>query len=170
VPGIHEFSHKIDVDGRDKPGHDGLVFRRQHQFAFRTGRCRNFGKDCRKGTISSPGARVYEASMSKDVLSRLAAIIKSRRTARPEDSHTRRLLDEAPLKPAKKLGEEAVEVAIAALAQDKKALIGETADMLYHLLVLLESREVTLDEVFEELERRMALTAVGEKRQKTASR
>jgi phosphoribosyl-ATP pyrophosphohydrolase len=108
--------------------------------------------------------------MRKDVLSRLAAIIKSRRTARPEDSHTRRLLDEAPLKPAKKLGEEAVEVAIAALAQDKKALIGETADMLYHLLVLLESREVTLDEVFEELERRMALTAVGEKRPKTASR
>ena len=108
--------------------------------------------------------------MSKDVLSRLAAIIKSRRTAPPEDSHTRRLLDEAPLKPAKKLGEEAVEVAIAALAQDKKALIGETADMLYHLLVLLESREVTLDEVFEELERRMTLTAVGEKRPKTASR
>jgi phosphoribosyl-ATP pyrophosphohydrolase len=108
--------------------------------------------------------------MSKDVLSRLAAIIKSRRNARPEDSHTRRLLDEAPLKPAKKLGEEAVEVAIAALAQDKKALVGETADMLYHLLVLLESREVTLDEVFDELERRMALTAVGEKRQKAASR
>ena len=108
--------------------------------------------------------------MIKDVLSRLAAIIKSRRTARPEDSHTRRLLDEAPLKPAKKLGEEAVEVAIAAIAQDKKALIGETADMLYHLLVLLESREISLDEVFDELERRMALTAVGEKRQKTASR
>ena len=61
-------------------------------------------------------------------------------------------------------------MAIAALAQDKKALIGETADMLYHLLVLLESREVTLDEVFEELERRMTLTAVGEKRPKTASR
>jgi phosphoribosyl-ATP pyrophosphohydrolase len=109
-------------------------------------------------------------SMSRDVLSRLAAVIKSRRTARPEDSHTRRLLDGAPLKPAKKLGEEAVEVAIAALVQDKKALIGETADMLYHLLVLLESREVTLDEVFDELERRMALTAVGEKRQKTAAR
>ncbi|HXG80086.1 MAG TPA: phosphoribosyl-ATP diphosphatase [Methyloceanibacter sp.] len=108
--------------------------------------------------------------MSKDVLSRLAAIIKSRRSARPEDSHTRRLLDEAPVKPAKKLGEEAVEVAIAAIAQDKKALIGETSDLLYHLLVLLESREVTLEEVFEELERRMTLTAVGEKRTKAASR
>ncbi len=108
--------------------------------------------------------------MSKDVLSRLAAIIKARRSARPEDSHTRRLLDEAPVKPAKKLGEEAVEVAIAALAQDKDALVGETADLLYHLLVVLESREVDLDEVFDELERRMALTAVGEKRQKAASR
>jgi len=108
--------------------------------------------------------------MSKDVLSRLAAIIKSRRSARPEDSHTRRLLDEAPVKPAKKLGEEAVEVAIAAIAQDKKALIGETSDLLYHLLVLLESRDVTLDEVFEELERRMTLTAVGDKRPKAASR
>ncbi|MGH6792832.1 MAG: phosphoribosyl-ATP diphosphatase [Methyloceanibacter sp.] len=108
--------------------------------------------------------------MSKDVLSRLAAIIKSRRQARPEDSHTRRLLDGAPVKPAKKLGEEAVEVAIAALVQDDKALIGETADMLYHLLVLLESRDVSLDDVLAELERRMALTAVGQKRQKTASR
>lgn len=108
--------------------------------------------------------------MSKDVLSRLAAIIKSRRTARPEDSHTRRLLDEAPIKPAKKLGEEAVEVAIAALAQDKNALVAESADLLYHLLVVLESRGVALDEVLDEMERRMALTAVGEKRQKTASR
>jgi phosphoribosyl-ATP pyrophosphohydrolase len=108
--------------------------------------------------------------MSKNVLNRLAAVIKSRRQARPEDSHTKRLLDDAPLKPAKKLGEEAVEVAIAAIAQDDKALINETADMLYHLLVLLESREIALDDVFAELERRMALTAVGEKRQKTASR
>ena len=76
--------------------------------------------------------------MSNDVLHRLAATIKERRTARPEDSHTRRLLDGAPIKPAKKLGEEAVEVAIAALAQDKDALILETADLLYHLLVVLE--------------------------------
>ena len=75
-----------------------------------------------------------------DVLGRLAATIKARRTARPEDSHTRRLLDGAPIKPAKKLGEEAVEVAIAALAQDDAALIAETADLLYHLLVVLESR------------------------------
>src|SRR5262245_59221553 len=129
-----------------------------------------FGEYLRSFLFQVPRRRCMRQVMSKDVLSRLAAIIKSRRHARPEDSHTRRLLDEAPIKPAKKLGEEAVEVAIAALAQDKKALIGETADLLYHLLVVLESRGVALDDVLDELERRMALTAVGEKRQKTASR
>lgn len=107
--------------------------------------------------------------MSDDVLHRLAATIKERRTARPEDSHTRRLLDGAPIKPAKKLGEEAVEVAIAALAQDKDALILETADLLYHLLVVLESRRVSLDDVLGELERRMSATAL-QKSRKAASR
>ena len=104
-----------------------------------------------------------------DVFGRLAANIKARRTARPEDSHTRRLLDEAPLKPAKKLGEEAVEVAIAALAQDNAALIAEAADLLYHLLVVLESRHIGLDDVLGELERRMGATDLAQKR-KAASR
>jgi phosphoribosyl-ATP pyrophosphohydrolase len=108
-------------------------------------------------------------SMSNDVLTRLAAIIKARRTARPEESHTRRLLDEAPLKPAKKLGEEAVEVAIAAIAQDDHALIAETADLLYHLLVVLEARDISLDEVYGELERRMGATELAQKRRKAAS-
>ena len=108
--------------------------------------------------------------MSNDVLSRLADTIKARRTARPEDSHTRRLLDDAPVKPAKKLGEEAVEVAIAAIAQDKAALVGETADLLYHLLVVLESRHIALDDVFDELERRMSATNLEQKRRKAAAR
>jgi len=105
--------------------------------------------------------------MSNPVLDTLAATIKARRTADPADSHTRRLLDEAPLKPAKKLGEEAVEVALAAMGQDKPELIAETADLLYHLLVVLESRDVTLDEVYGELERRMAATEL--KQRKAAS-
>ena len=65
-------------------------------------------------------AAVYEPRHEPKRRARVASppIIKARRTARPEDSHTRRLLDGAPIKPAKKLGEEAVEVAIAALAQD----------------------------------------------------
>ena len=104
--------------------------------------------------------------MSNDALDRLAAIIKDRRTATLEDSYTKRLLAE-PIKPAKKVGEEGVEVAIAAIAQDKPALIAETADLLYHLLVVLESRDVTLEEVFEELERRMGTT--DEQKRKAAS-
>ena len=104
-----------------------------------------------------------------DVLGRLAANIKARRTARPEDSHTRRLLDGAPVKPAKKLGEEAVETAIAAIAQDDAALIAEAADLLYHLLVVLESRHIALEDVMGELERRMGVTDLAQKR-KAASR
>ena len=103
-----------------------------------------------------------------DVLGRLAANIKARRTARPEDSHTRRLLDDAPVKPAKKLGEEAVEAAIAAIAQDDAALIAEAADVLYHLLVVLESRHIALEEVMGELERRMGATDLAQKRKATA--
>jgi len=104
--------------------------------------------------------------MSNDALDRLAATITARRTATLEDSYTKRLLDD-PIKPAKKVGEEAVEVAIAAVAQDKTALISETADLLYHLLVLLESREVTLEEVYQELERRMG--EADQKQRKAAS-
>ena len=134
------------------------------------GKCPLFSKDFQDGTIPSPVAAVYEPDMSNDVLSRLAAIIKARRNARPEDSHTRRLLDGAPIKPAKKLGEEALEVAIAALAQDDNALILESADLLYHFLVVLESRGIMLDDVLAELERRMSATALEQKKRKTASR
>jgi phosphoribosyl-ATP pyrophosphohydrolase len=93
--------------------------------------------------------------MSNTALDRLAAVIKNRREATLEESYTKRLLSE-PMKPAKKVGEEGVEVTIAAIAEDKPALIAETADLLYHLLVVLETRDVTLDEVYDELERRMA--------------
>ena len=105
--------------------------------------------------------------MSNDALEQLAAIIKARRDAPQETSYTKRLLAE-PLKPAKKLGEEAVEVALAAISEDKTALISETADLLYHLLVVLESRDVTLPEVYAELQRRMA-EADEKKKRKAAS-
>lgn len=103
--------------------------------------------------------------MSKDALDQLATSIKARRKASAGESYTKRLLDE-PLKSAKKVGEEGVEVALAAVGQDKAALVSETADLLYHLLVVLESRDVTLDEVRDELERRMVAT---DEKQKAAS-
>ncbi len=105
-------------------------------------------------------------AMSKTVLERLVATIKDRRRAPAEASYTRRLLDD-PIKPAKKVGEEGVEVAIAATAQDKAALVTETADLLYHLLVLLEARDVALDEIWAELEARMG--EADEKRRKAPS-
>src|SRR4029079_19769211 len=103
-----------------------------------------------------------------DVLGRLAANIKARRTARPEDSHTRRLLDGAPVKAAQKLGVEAVEADIAGISQDDGALIAEAADVLYHLLVVLESRHIALEEVMGELERRMGATDLAQKRKAKA--
>ena len=98
---------------------------------------------------------INKVLQSETALERLAATIKARREASAETSYTKRLLSE-PLKPAKKLGEEGVEVALAAVSEDKAALISETADLLYHLLVVLESRDVTLEEVYAELEHRMA--------------
>lgn len=100
--------------------------------------------------------------MSKHPLDRLSAIIKARANAPHEASYTRRLLDD-PVKPAKKVGEEGVEVAIAAVAQDRPALISETADLLYHLLVLLHARDVTLEDVCAELEQRMIEAEAGGK-------
>lgn len=92
--------------------------------------------------------------MSKNALDRLAATIRERRTEAADKSYTRQLLDD-PIKSAKKVGEEGVEVAIAATAQDRNALLEECADLLYHFLVLLESRNIALDEVCEVLEQRM---------------
>jgi phosphoribosyl-ATP pyrophosphohydrolase len=64
------------------------------------------------------------------------------------------LLDDGPAKIAQKVGEEAVEVVVAALAQDQGRLVSESADLLYHLLVLLHSKQVPLERVWQELEQR----------------
>ena len=105
--------------------------------------------------------------MSTDVLNRLSGIIKARRDAKPEASYTKRLLDGGPIEPAKKLGEEAVETAIAALAQDDEALAGEAADLIYHLLVVLEYRGVGFDAVLDELDRRMGPSGLQDKKRKS---
>ncbi len=101
--------------------------------------------------------------MADDILSSLAATIAARRQASSDTSYTRQLLDGGPAKCARKLGEEAVETVIAALGEDDKALTGEAADLIYHLLVLLEARQVPLAEVLKRLEGRMGQSGLQEK-------
>jgi phosphoribosyl-ATP pyrophosphohydrolase len=96
-------------------------------------------------------------------LETLAGIIAQRARAGGERSYTRKLLDEGPEKCAKKLGEEAMETALAAVSGDKNAVVAESADLLYHLLVVLEARGVKLAEVYAELERRTARSGIDEK-------
>lgn len=101
--------------------------------------------------------------MTEDVLQRLAALINARRTESASKSYTRELLDAGPERCAKKLGEEATETIIAALAQDNRALTREAADLVYHLLVLLESKRVPLSDVLTELQSRMGTSGLAEK-------
>jgi phosphoribosyl-ATP pyrophosphohydrolase len=101
--------------------------------------------------------------MTDDALQRLAATIHARRKEPASKSYTRELLDAGPERCARKLGEEATETIIAALMQDGPALTREAADLLYHLLVLLESRRVPLGDVLAELERRMDTSGHAEK-------
>ena len=104
--------------------------------------------------------------MSKNVLRHLAETIAERRNETADKSYTKKLLDGGPELCAKKLGEEAAEVVIAGVAQDEAALKAEAADLLYHLLVLLESRDVPFDDVLEVLEGRMGLSGLEEKAQR----
>ena len=101
--------------------------------------------------------------MTDDVLQRLAALISSRRTESASKSYTRELLDAGPERCARKLGEEATETVIAALVQDKRALTREAADLVYHLLVLLESKRVPLADVLAELQSRISTSGLAEK-------
>jgi phosphoribosyl-ATP pyrophosphohydrolase len=101
--------------------------------------------------------------MTDEVLQRLAAMIRSRRSESAANSYTRQLIDAGPERCAKKLGEEATETVIAALGSDTGALTREAADLVYHLLVLLECRQVAWDDVLAELQARMGTSGLAEK-------
>ena len=96
-------------------------------------------------------------------LDRLAATIAARKGADPETSWTAKLLARGPEKCAEKFGEEAVEAIIEAVKGDRARLTAEAADVLYHLLVMLAARDVTLDEVLTELDRRGGTSGLAEK-------
>ncbi|TCM85165.1 phosphoribosyl-ATP diphosphatase [Rhodovulum steppense] len=97
------------------------------------------------------------------VLERLADIIEARKGADPESSWTAKLLAKGPEKCAEKFGEEAIEAVIEAVRGDRDRLTAEAADVLYHLLVMLAARDVTLDAVLAELERREGTGGLAEK-------
>jgi phosphoribosyl-ATP pyrophosphohydrolase len=113
--------------------------------------------------MSRRGTPSRKAHIPMFSLDDLARTIASRASASAEKSYTRSLLDKGPIGAAKKFGEEAVEFIIAATGQEDPALRAEAADVLYHLLVVLEARGVKLVEVLDELERRTLRSGHEEK-------
>ena len=101
--------------------------------------------------------------VSSQVLDRLWDVVQARRDADPALSHSARLLSRGTAKVAQKFGEEAVECLIEAVAGNNEALVAESADVLYHLLVLWVSSNVHPSEVWAELERREGISGVAEK-------
>ena len=102
-----------------------------------------------------------------DILADLAQTIADRRGADPSLSYVAKLLAGGTPLAARKLGEEAVETIVAALSGDKAELTAEAADLLFHLLILLESRDVTLDTVLAELDRREGVSGLTERAART---
>jgi phosphoribosyl-ATP pyrophosphohydrolase/phosphoribosyl-AMP cyclohydrolase len=112
------------------------------------------GPTCHNGTESC-----FAAAASADVdrfafLPVLEATIANRMADKPEDSYTARLLAQGPGRIAQKIGEEGVETALAAVTRDDAGLLGECADLLYHVMVLLKSRNLELGDVVTELRSR----------------
>ena len=109
------------------------------------------GPTCHRGTTSCFGEGEAEGA---GFLAALARIVAIRAAADPKDSYTARLLAEGPQRIAQKLGEEGVELALAAVARDKEGCVEETADLLYHLTVLMQARGFGWDEVARVLQAR----------------
>ena len=135
---------RLDCDG-------DTVLYRVHQ----TGpACHTGAPTCFATAVTPEGAAEARPDGGGHTLSRLAATVAERARTRPEGSYTASLLARGVPAIAQKVGEEAVEVVVAATAQDGGRVASETADLLYHLLVLLEARDVPLASVWAELEGR----------------
>lgn len=102
-----------------------------------------------------------------DFLTQLEAVIAERRRADPDASYVARLTRKGRAKIAQKLGEEAVETVIAAMADDGAEAVKEAADLLFHLLVLLADMGLSLDDVVAELQRREGVSGIAEKAGRT---
>ena len=139
---------RLDCDG------DTVLFRvEQTGPACHTGARTCFSTVGRRGS-GTAGPLVAGEDPGGHLLTRLAATIAARATERPEGSYTVQLLDQGIAKVSQKIGEEAVELVVAANAEDDARVAAESADLLYHLLVLLQARGITVDAVLRELEHR----------------
>ncbi|WP_414897332.1 phosphoribosyl-ATP diphosphatase [Rhodovulum sp. YEN HP10] len=98
-----------------------------------------------------------------EALARLAATVEARKGADPDTSWTAKLFSKGPEKCAEKFGEEAVEAIIEAVRGDRVRLTAEAADVVYHLLVMLAARDVSLADVAAELARREGVSGIAEK-------
>ena len=116
--------------------------------------CHTGARSCFGEPVTLDAAKVSAPTRFPIAMERLAATIHARRDASPDASYTAKLLAGGVDRIGKKIGEEATEVVIAAKNDDVNELIWETSDLLYHLLVMLESRGVSLDTVGAELARR----------------
>ncbi len=103
-----------------------------------------------------------------DTLTRLEATIARRLTASPDESYVAKLNSKGLAKIAQKVGEEAVETVIAAMSGEREELVSESADLLMHLLVLLQKKGVALEEVMAELDRREGVSGLDEKASRSA--
>jgi len=98
-----------------------------------------------------------------DTLSRLEQTIAARRAASPDESYVAKLNAKGVPKIAQKVGEEATEAVIAALSGSNEELVGESADLIFHLMVLLQAKGISFDHVLGELDRREGLSGLEEK-------
>ena len=100
------------------------------------------------------------------ILERLDLTIQRKITESPNKSHTAKLLKKGTEKCAEKFGEEAIELIVASVKKKKKEIIGEAADTLYHMFVLLRSKNISINEVLTELASREGISGIEEKRQR----
>lgn len=116
------------------------------------------GPACHLGSVTCFGD---DPGPGLGFLAHLRSIVRKRKKEKPKGSYVGDLLARAPKRPAQKVGEEGVEVAMAAVSEDDEALVGEAADLVFHLMVLLESRDLSLDDVVDVLRKRHALRAAN---------
>jgi len=114
------------------------------------------GPTCHTGTITCFGNEPVTAAERISFLSKLEAVIAQRIADKPEGSYTARIWERGITRMAQKVGEEGVEVALAAVTQEDAQLVSESADLVYHLALLLKSRNLSLTDVVRELEQRHA--------------